>query len=62
MKKLWQKIKCLFGLHEWTSKAMEEIKPNSEELKNPSGFWNYAEMYCKYCKTISKLSLRNYER
>ena len=59
MRKLFLKINCLLGFHEWTCNAEQNIKPTKEQLKSIEGFRDYAVMYCVYCKKISKLSRRN---
>lgn len=53
-------ITCnIFGLHEWTSKASEGIKPTEDQVKRGlSGFADYAKMYCKHCGKESKLNKR----
>ena len=44
--------------HEWTCNAEQGIPPTKEELETGiKGFNSYAKMYCKHCKTISKLSI-----
>ncbi len=52
MKKFLRKLNCLLGNHKWTCKAEQGIKPIKGE-----DFWEYAIMYCLYCKKISRLSL-----
>lgn len=42
----------IFGLHNWTCKASEEIDYSGESL------YEYAKMYCKDCGKVSKLSNR----
>lgn len=57
MKKLLQIIGCLFGIHEWTCKANEGIKPTEIKM-TIQGFKEYAKMYCKHCGKESKLNSR----
>jgi len=58
--KLIQQIYCLFGFHEWTCNADQNIKATQAQINNGiDGFWDYAKMYCKHCKTESKLNSRN---
>ncbi len=52
-------IQCkIYGLHKWTCKAEEGIKPTNEEIYGGmEGFKSYSQMYCKKCNKISDLSL-----
>jgi len=44
------KIKCYFGMHEWTCAAEQNIKATPKQLKDGvDGFFDYAKMYCKHC-------------
>ena len=59
--KVWQ---CyLWKNHDWTCNAMESIPATPEQLAGGlDGFYDYAKMYCKRCKTVSKLSDRSKRR
>lgn len=49
----------VLGDHDWTCAAKEGIPATQRQLnKGMAGFYSYATMYCKHCKTISKLSGR----
>jgi len=58
IKKLWRKFLCKIGDHDWTSKAMEGIKPDVAKIfADPTGhFKEYAKMYCKHCGHVSTLN------
>ena len=48
---------CGIKGHDWTCAAKEGIAPTSKQLRNGiEGFENYAIMYCKKCKYISKFN------
>lgn len=55
-KKLY--LKQRFCVHNWTSRAMEDLPPTDEQLKSIEGFWDYSKMYCKKCKYESDLNRR----
>lgn len=61
IKRLWGKLLCLTGDHDWTCKAQEGIKPDKDInwLNTQSvleGFKSYSKMYCKRCGCVSKLN------
>jgi hypothetical protein len=57
LKKIWGKLLCLIGDHDWTCKAEEGIKPDKGSFTNPlEGFKEYSKMYCKRCGGVSDLS------
>lgn len=56
MKKIFKNIACFFLAHDWTSKSLQGIKPEGEELKSITGFKSYSEMYCLRCGKKSKLN------
>ena len=57
VKNITRKFLCLIGDHEWTSAALEGHKPTQSQLNaGLLGFKEYAIMYCKHCKKISRLS------
>lgn len=59
MKKLIRVLLCLIGDHEWTCAAAQGIKPTAEQVKaGIAGFHEYATMYCKHCRHVSRLSRR----
>ena len=61
MKKIWIKLQCLLGMHEWTCNADQGIKATQEQLNNGiDGFYDYAKMFCKNCKVESKLNNERY--
>ena len=50
---------CMMGMHDWTSKALQGIRPTKEQLENPKkGFWEYSLMYCSRCNKKSELNQR----
>ena len=50
IKEIIKRIPCMIGLHEWTSAAMEEIKPTQKQIDDGiEGFKDYSRMYCKHC-------------
>ena len=60
MKKLFTRIFFCFlaGIHDWTWKAREGIKPSEDEIRlGIIGFQIYGQMYCKRCGKISKYNL-----
>ncbi|MBA7658394.1 hypothetical protein ES703_66345 [subsurface metagenome] len=58
IKKLWEKILCWIGDHEWTCAAEEGIKPTPLQLKQGvAGFKDYGKMYCKRCGKLSNKQL-----
>lgn len=60
MKKAIKQFFCGLAGHEWTCDAEEGIKPTQHQLDNGAvGFFDYAKMYCKRCKYVSKLSKRH---
>jgi len=45
------------GMHNWTSKAQEGIKPSLIQTNaGVEGFFDYAKMYCKDCGEESDLN------
>jgi len=55
-----QKLWCFLGMHEWTCDADQQIPPTKKQINNGmDGYWDYAKMYCKHCKTESELNIRN---
>lgn len=57
LKTLYRKLLCLIGDHKWTNSAEEGNPPTDEQLVNTySGYTDYAKLYCKHCKTVSRLS------
>ncbi len=51
----WCKI---LGVHDWTCKADQGIKPTEEDLYGGyEGLKSYTTMYCKKCEEKSKLTL-----
>lgn len=55
IRKLFGHIRCLIGDHEWTSAAMQNVKPTDLTM---AGFKEYSRMYCKYCGKNSPLNDR----
>ena len=52
-----KKIKCFFGMHDWTCAAEEGIKATPEQIANGvDGFFDYAKMFCKNCGTVAEIS------
>jgi hypothetical protein len=61
MKRLLGRLLCLIGDHDWTSKAMQGLKPTPEEVAaGYEGFLCYAVMYCSRCGTVGHGSRLNY--
>jgi len=59
--KIFRKILCFMGDHDWTCKAEQGIKPTKGQSDmGIAGFWAYATMYCKHCGKISDLSKKGY--
>ena len=58
MKKLFGKLACLIGDHDWTSKALQGLKYDPARVSDdPVGYFReYAQLYCKRCKRVSRLS------
>jgi hypothetical protein len=57
IKKIIRKLLCWTNYHhEWTCHAEQGIPATNEQLKSEKGFWEYARMYCKHCKKMSKLN------
>jgi len=49
------KIFCFFLCHDWTCRAAEGEEPTKTEIEaGISGFYQYAQMYCKRCGHIYK--------
>jgi len=47
----------MMGMHNWTSKAQEGIKPSLIQTNaGVEGFFDYAKMYCKDCGEESDLN------
>ena len=55
MKRLWRRILCLLGAHDWTTDE-EQGKPlNIEEiLLGKYGFGIYSKRYCKHCGHVAR--------
>lgn len=56
MAKLWRKLLCFIGHHEWTSAYDEGIKPTPTQQENMAGFADYAKIYCRHCGKVSAIS------
>ena len=55
LEQFWGWLNCLGGIHDWTSKAQQGIKPTEEELsRGLAGFDSYATMYCARCGEVYK--------
>ena len=53
IKKFFNWLNCLTGMHDWTCKADQGIKPTQQELDaGVAGFNSYAQMYCKRCGEV----------
>lgn len=52
MKRLFGRLLCLIGEHDWTSLAQEGVKPDPARVKaDPVNyFWEYAAMFCRRCQ------------
>ena len=56
MRKLLRRLACALGLHDWTCKAREGIKPDANRVATDtvSYFYEYAKMYCRDCGKVSR--------
>jgi len=44
------KLKCFFGIHNWTTANQENIPPTQEQMDaGDAGFKDYCKVYCKDC-------------
>ncbi len=60
VKEFFNWLLCTANHHDWTSAALEDKKPTPEQLAGGEhGFWDYAKLYCRYCKVINPLSRRH---
>lgn len=57
MKRFLEWLLCLVGDHDWTSKALQGMKPSADEIRDGyAGFQRFAAMYCARCGRGSALN------